>query len=821
LKISCNYTLTVILVLLSYCISIAQVGKIQGLVIQKDSQKPVPFANVFLEGTNVGTFTDAKGVYSLNNIAEGNYILVISSVGYEPGKLLVSVKGEETTRIDFVIEESVVELPSIIVQRVTLTGGMAGLEDIPGSAYYLSPKELGKFGYNDVNRTLRLIPGLNIQEEDGYGLRPNIGMRGTGSERSSKITLMEDGVLMAPAPYAAPAAYYFPTIGRMQAVEILKGASQIKYGPFTTGGAINLISTQIPTDFRGVIKVSAGSFGNRLVHTNIGDSRDNFGFLVETYQNSSDGFKELDNGENTGFDKKDYLAKFKINTNIGAKVYQALTFKIGQTTEVSNETYLGLTESDFKANPYRRYAGSQRDIMKAKQSQVQLRHVIRPFEFMDVTTTAYRSDFSRNWYKLEKVQSDPMVGTISIANVLADPGAYSNEFAILNGSTSTVGDALYLRNNNRDYFAMGLQSTLGLHFENDILIHDLELGFRVHKDQIDRFQWYDQYRMENGVMELTNRGIPGTESNRVETANAVAAFAQYKLRYGKLTATPGLRFESVEAVRLDYGKDDVNRTGKDLTAKANNIDVFIPGLGLDYKFSKRLSGFIGINRGFAPPGSKEGTKAEKSINYEAGIRTNYGYLSTQAIFFFNDYSNLLGSELTAAGGNGSADQINGGEVDVKGLELLVAYDFVQSQQAKFRIPLTLVYTFTDAKFKNDFDSQFDPWGEVKKGYKLPYISNHQFALGISFEHIKFSLNFTGKYSDKMRTEAGQGDIPSDKSIDNSFIGDISVHYKLNTRFRIIGDIKNITDQVYSVSRRPSGLRPGLPRSFAIGLNVSF
>ncbi|WPC11682.1 TonB-dependent receptor plug domain-containing protein [Riemerella anatipestifer] len=124
------------------------------------------------------------------------------------------------------------------------------------SFIYIGAKELQKYNYSDANRVLMGKTGIHVVEEEGFGLRPNIIIRGASSLRSSSINLMEDGVLAAPAPYVAPAAYYFPTMGRMAGVEILKSSGQIMYGPNTIGGSMNMLSTQVPNKFSGFLNAS-------------------------------------------------------------------------------------------------------------------------------------------------------------------------------------------------------------------------------------------------------------------------------------------------------------------------------------------------------------------------------------------------------------------------------------------------------------------------------------------------------------------------------------------------------------------------------------
>lgn len=808
------------LFLLSLETVFSQTASIQGEIVLKGTTTSLAEIYVFLQGTEIGTITSGKGAFSLKSISPGEYYLTATSIGYSTVTQSVQLKSNETLSMRIEMEESVMGLPDVVVEGVSLTGGLRGLQNVPGSAHYLSPKEIEKFSYTDINRTLRTIPGVNLQEEDGFGLRPNIGLRGSGSDRSAKITVMEDGILAAPAPYAAPAAYYFPTAGRIHAVEILKGSSQIRFGPYTTGGAINLISTPIPESFSGRIHLLGGNFGNRNLHAFAGNSHEQVGYLVETFQFKSNGFKDLDNGEPTGFDKKDFLAKLRFNTKPGAAIYQSLTFKAGHSVERSDETYLGLTQEDFNEKPFRRYAASQMDRMDTEHQQYSARHVIQFSKNLDLTTTAYFNKFHRNWYKLDKLKESSGQAP-SISNLLESPENFPEAYNILTGETSPLDNALTVKANNRTYFSKGLQTLLGWRFNTQNIRHNLDLGIRYHRDEADRFQWQDEYKMENGVMELTKKGAPGTESNRLENGRALAVYTQYKIQAGRWTVIPGLRYEYIQMERKDFGKNDLERVGTDLKQNENQVGVFIPGVGFDYKVTQWLDVFAGIHKGFSPPGVNEESRPESSINYELGVRYSRAGLSIQTVLFYNDYQNLLGADLAAAGGTGSSDLFNGGKAETKGLEFQFSYDLLGLKDIGWSLPVSLTYTYTDANFLSGFASEFEGWGKVQKGDELPYLAHHQAALALGLSHHKFGFNLSGRYQGAMRTVAGQGAIPENNKVGNFFILDANVSYLLQKQIALFASVNNLTNEVAIVSRHPAGLRPAMPVSWLAGLKVNF
>ncbi len=695
-----------------------------------------------------------------------------------------------------------------------------------GSFHRIDRQTLARLRLDDPLRILAQVPGVYTRTEDGWGLRPNIGLRGATPERSRSITLMEDGILLAPAAYSAPAAYYFPLMMRMDAVEVAMGSASIPYGPHTVGGSVNLVNRQIPTRAQGGIDLAFGSTEMGKLNFHFGDGNRWGGFLVEFAHLRSRGFHQIDRtsdqrDQDTGFARTDVQARGALFGELFSGVRHRIEAVAGLGLEQSNETYVGLTDADFRAHPTRRYLSTALDRMEWWRTRAELRYRIE-WQRSQVELVLYRNDFSRVWRRMNNFRD----GT-DFTSVLTQPTGANSVYAdILRGSedTTLAGQDLVLNQNGRVFFSEGIQLQARTQFTTGDVGHRVFAGVRLHWDAIERTHLAEGYRVEN--RNLTRDQVP-TETilrNRA-SAFALAGFISYEMMWKGLRIAPGIRSEWITGDLVD------RLSGAEST---NEQRVFTPGIGIEYEVVFPFSVFAGVHQGFSPvaPGQDPSILPEVSWNYELGAR--YGQVGSpsylQAVYFVNDYSNLLA---TCSGGGGCPvefidRQFNAGSVLLLGLEGAAAH---RVDMGEVHIPLRGSYTYTYTRFASDFISDNPQYGDVKAGYRLPYVPEHQFALSGGIEWRMLRLMMSANYVGSMLEVA---------AIDpNSLRTDEYATLDANITARVVGapdsvtgqgrglavDIylraENITNSQPLVSRRPFGARGIRPFMMFGGVQMRF
>jgi Fe(3+) dicitrate transport protein len=213
------------------------------------------------------------------------------------------------------------------------------------------------------------------------------------------------------------------------------------------------------------------------------------------------------------------------------------------------------------------------------------------------------------------------------------------------------------------------------------------------------------------------------------------------------------------------------------------------------------------------------SEGETSQNYELGARYIKDDTLVEAIFFFTDFDNLVATCTAASGCAAIGDTYNGGAVEIMGLEL-VASRMIELGGLNF--PTSLTYTFTDTEFQTSFEADlYELWGSASAGDELPYVPEHQIGLNIGTTVAHWELTSRMKYKSEQRVTAGSGPIAASDKIGSAFVTDLSASRALNDRTSLNIYINNAFDKEYEVSRHPDGLRPGAPRTFAIGVTSNF
>lgn len=683
------------------------------------------------------------------------------------------------------------------------------VERTPGSAHVLRNKDLERMEYDDPAKVLQAVPGVYARGEDGFGLRNNIGMRGTSADRSKKIALMEDGVPFGPAPYSAPAAYYFPMISRMVQVRVIKGPAAIVYGPQTVGGALDLITRPIPSKPSGALDVGAGSYGYGKLHAYYGGSDDHNGILLEGLHVRSSGFKELPSDANTGFYRNEFMLKAQHVFDPYSEHRQELKLKLTYSEEVSNESYLGLSDADFRANPLQRYPVSALDQMKNHRTSAVVTHVMHPAKGLTVVTNVYRHDFHRIWRKVNGFRGANLFTVLSEA----DSPQYAGYRAILAGEGTTSGPAsvLMIGPNQREFVSQGIDSRATLERSTGPLTHRVEYGWRYHYDEINRRHSQDGFNVVQG--KLLPEGTPTevTAFNDVST-HAFSVHAIDAIGFKKLTVTPGIRYELMQSKFID-------KLNPAVTTERGATHAVLPGIGVYQELFPYFGVLGGVYRGFSPPAPGSGSVGpELSVNYEAGLRYGSPKLRAEAIGFYNDYSNLT-DICTLSSGCVDANldrQYDAGSARIYGLE---AYVQSEPKIGPVTLPLSVAYTLTRAEFRESFVSEDPVFGTVTKGDEIPYIPRHQLNAMLAAEYGPASVYGTATYISRMREVAGSAALDQVIATDKQLIVDIGAKYRILRNLEVYGNVRNLFNELDLVSRRPFGARPNAPRMIQLGVKI--
>ena len=687
--------------------------------------------------------------------------------------------------------------PEALEPVVIVVGDRIRLDTIPGSAAVIDQSVLQESRVFTINEALRKVPGVVARDEEGFGLRPNIGIRGLNPTRSTKVLLLEDGIPLAYAPYGDNASYYHPPVDRFERIEILKGSGQILFGPQTVGGVINYITPAVPADASTRLVASAGNEGYREAHAEYGDTIGRTGFIAHGTWKEADGARE-----NMNFQVADL--NLKLVQELTER--QALTFRTSYYDEDSQVTYSGLTLAEWQADP--RANAFANDHMYAYRWGTSATHRFEMNDAIAFTTNAYYTYFNRDWWRQSSNSNQR-------PNDASDPAC--GGMANLNTTCGNEGRV-------RQFWTAGLEPRVSIE-------HGL-FGVENVADAGVRYHYEDQYRVQaNG--DTPNARSPGTGPNAGlredsdRNVEAMSAFVQNRFDLGRFTVTPGVRYEHVEYERID------NLLG---TRGTTDIDQFIPGLGGTFEPVAGTVLFAGVHRGFSPPGVADiitpaggavDLDAELSWNYEIGVRsTPRDGVSVEATAFRMDFENQI-VPASVAGGAG-ATLTSAGETLQQGLEL----SGDASSEAFVDWPVELfarmAYTWlADAEYEGERYSSIPGFTTVRvTGNRLPYAPEHLLSgtLGLRTS-FGLSVEIEGIYTDSMYTD----DLNTIAVVANGQRGRIDAYtaWNMTANYRLDAcscklflTAKNLGDELY-VADMTRGLIPGMPRLVQGGFEVQF
>lgn len=287
-----KYYYTLMLLILISISALAQTGNIQG-VISDENGISVPGATIMIQELKKGAISDFDGKFTLVDIPEGNYKLLIKYLGYADFEQVVTVTDSQTATVNITLSSQSTELDEVQITGYTLESQARALntqKNKQNITNIVSTDQIGKFPDANIGDAVKRIPGITMQVDQGEAR--NIIVRGLSPQLNS-VTLNGSRIPSAEGDNRNIQMDLIPS-DMIQTIEVNKAVTP-DMDADALGGSINLITRTSPQGFR--LSATAGSGVNFITNKRIlngafilGDRSKNekFGWMFSASINDND-----------------------------------------------------------------------------------------------------------------------------------------------------------------------------------------------------------------------------------------------------------------------------------------------------------------------------------------------------------------------------------------------------------------------------------------------------------------------------------------------------------------------------------------------------
>jgi len=768
-------------------------GLLTGTITDAKTSQPLQGASIYFHDLKQGTSTNAAGLYKIQNIPQGRYLVEISFLGYASVVETIDISGD--SKKDFGLSHSYIEN-----ETVTVTGVSAAtsIKRTPVPVNIIRKEELLRGSSTNLIDALSKTPGV-AQISTGPAIsKPSI--RGLGYNR---VVVVNDGIRQEGQQWGDEHGIEIDEYNVNKA-EVLKGPASLMYGSDALAGVVNFISV-VPAPEKtikaNIFTTYQTNNRQRGFHGDIGGNENGFIWGVNgsfkaagDYKNKYDGYVF-----NSKFNEKDFGGYIGVNKSWGFS--HLLISKFDQ--------HLGLVEGE-------RDSATGKFVKSINNNGVESEAIAGGADF-----TSTDPSIPRQRIQHFKIASD-------------------NSFNMgKDRLTVTLG---YQRNQRQEFGNILDPSEKSLYFDLGTFNYNLQYHFA------EKNNWRTTIGVNGMQQGNLNKGVEVLIPEY--SLFDIGGFLYTQKRIDKFSVSGGIRFDN-RSIHSDALTDAVSIKFSDFKKNFSNVSASIGG---SYEAGKQVTLKLNLARGFRAPsipelasnGAHEGTnrfeygeqnlKSETSYQADAGIDVATEHISFTASIFYNAIKDFIYyRKLNAVAG--------GDSVIVEGGNQFYAFRFNQNNAVLYGAEFNLdihPHPLDWLHIENSFSWVRGVLSEEQDGSKnLPFIPGARLINEVKVElakngqalrniYLKAELDNTFAQNNPFTGFNTETRTPGYSLLNAGFGGDIASKGK--TLVSLFFTASNITDVAYQnhLSRlkyAPENLVTGrtgvynMGRNFSIKLNI--